>query len=94
MTSLYDFGENLNETVDQIQDLLDDGISPDSEEIQSLLEKMVSQESEWENKAVNVAKFLNQLSLDESMIDDEIERLTKKKKGLSNTYSYLHNLLL
>ena len=94
MTSLYDFGENLNETVEQIQDLLDDGVSPDSEEIQSLLEKMVSQESEWENKAVNVAKFLNQLSLDESMIDDEIERLTKKKKGLSNTHSYLHNLLL
>ena len=45
MTSLYDFGENLNETVEQIQDLLDDGISPDSEEIQSLLEKMVSRVS-------------------------------------------------
>ena len=40
MTSLYDFGENLNETVEQIQDLLDDGVSPDSEEIQSLSNAM------------------------------------------------------
>ena len=94
MTTLYDLGENLNLVVDQVQDLLNDGIDPSDERVQELLEKMVAHEDEWEAKAVNVAKFLNQLSLDEQQVDAEIERLTKKKKSLSSAYSSLHDLLL
>ena len=94
MTTLYDLGENLNLVVEQVQDLLDDGIDPSDERVQELLERMVAQEDEWETKAVNVAKFLNQLSLDEQQVDAEIERLTKKKKSLSSAYSNLHDLLL
>ena len=94
MTTLYDLGENLNLIVEQIQDLLADGIDSDDERVQELLEKMVENEDEWENKAVNVAKFLNQIALDVSQIDLEIERLTKKKKSLSNAHSSLHDLLL
>ena len=94
MTTLYDLGENLNLVVEQVQDLLNDGIDPSDERVQELLEKMVAHEDEWETKAVNVAKFLNQLSLDEQQVDAEIERLTKKKKSLSNAYSSLHDLLL
>lgn len=94
MTTLYDLGEELNLIVEQVQDLLSEGIDPNDERVQDLLEKMVSQEDQWEIKAVNVAKFLNQLSLDESQIDSEIERLSKKKKSISNTYSSLHDLLL
>ena len=94
MTTLYDLGENLNLIVEQIQDLLADGIDSNDERVQELLEKMVENEDEWENKAVNVAKFLNQIALDVSQIDLEIERLTKKKKSLSNAHSSLHDLLL
>lgn len=94
MTSLYDYGTQLGETVDLIQDLLADGISADDERVQELLEKMVSQEDDWESKAVNVGKFLNQLSLDEKQIDTEIERLIRKKKSLGNAYTNLHDLLL
>lgn len=94
MTTLYDLGENLSIIVDQVQDLLNDGIDPSDERVQELLEEMVANEDEWEAKAINVAKFLNQLSLDESQIDSEIERLTKKKKSLSNAHSSLHDLLL
>ena len=94
MTTLYDLGENLNLIVEQIQDLLADGIDSNDERVQELLEKMVENEDEWENKAVNVAKFLNQIALDVSQIDSEIERLTKKKKSLSNAHSSLHDLLL
>lgn len=94
MTTLYNLGEYLNSIVEQVQDLLDDGVDPNDERVQELLEKMVSQEDQWELKAVNVGKFLNQLLLDESQINAEIERLTKKKKSISNTYSGLHDLLL
>ena len=60
MATLYDLGEDLNLIVEQIQDLLNDGIDSGDDRVQELLEKMVSQEDEWESKAVNVAKFLNQ----------------------------------
>lgn len=94
MATLYDLGEDLNLIVERIQDLLNDGIDSNDERVQELLEKMVSQEDEWESKAVNVGKFLNQLALDEKQIDAEIERLTKKKKSISSTHSGLHGLLL
>ena len=94
MATLYDLGEDLNLIVEQIQDLLNDGIDSNDERVQELLERMVSQEDEWESKAVNVGKFLNQLALDEKQIDAEIERLTKKKKSISSTHSGLHGLLL
>jgi len=94
MTTLYDYGSQLSETVEMIQDLLSDGINPDDERVQELLEKMVSEESDWENKAVNVAKFLNQLSLDVAQIETEIDRLTKKKKSNESAHKNLHDLLM
>lgn len=94
MTTLYDYGTQLSETVEMIQDLLEEGISADDERIQELLEKMVSEEVDWENKAINVAKFLNQLSLDVAQIDSEIERLTKKKKSNESAHKNLHDLLM
>lgn len=94
MTTLYNLGEDLNETVERIQDLLADGIDSDDERVQELLEKMVSQEENWDNKAIRVGKYLNQLSVDEKQIDAEIERLTKRKKSTANAYSSLHDLLM
>ena len=94
MTTLYDYGTELADTVEQVQDLLSEGVDPNDEIVQELLEKMVAQEEDWENKAINVGKFLNQLSLDEKQVEAEIERLTKKKKSLSNAFASLHDLLL
>lgn len=94
MTTLYDLGEELNLIVEQVQDLLNDGIDPSDERVQELLEKMVSQEDEWELKAVNVAKFLHQVESDQDQIQAEIDRLNKKKKSLSNAHASLHDLLM
>ena len=44
MTTLYDYGNQLSETVEMIQDLLSEGVSTDDERVQELLEKMVSDE--------------------------------------------------
>lgn len=94
MTTLYNLGEDLNETVEKIQDLLADGIDPNDERVQELLEKMVSQEENLDSKAIRVGKYLNQLSADEKQIDVEIERLTKRKKSTANAYASLHDLLM
>ena len=94
MTTLYDYGNQLSETVEMIQDLLSEGVSTDDERVQELLEKMVSDETDWESKAINVAKFLNQLSLDVVQIESEIERLTKKKKSNESARKNLHDLLM
>ena len=94
MTTLYDYGNQLSETVEMIQDLLSEGVSTDEERVQELLEKMVSDETDWESKAINVAKFLNQLSLDVVQIESEIERLTRKKKSNESAHKTLHDLLM
>ena len=46
MTTLYDLGENLNLVVEQVQDLLNDGIDSSDERVQELLEKMVAHKDE------------------------------------------------
>ena len=47
MTTLYDYGTNLAETVERVQDLLSEGVDPNDESVQELLEKMVAQEEDW-----------------------------------------------
>ena len=48
MTTLYDYGTELADTVEQVQDLLSEGVDPNDEIVQELLEKMVAQEEDWE----------------------------------------------
>ena len=94
MTSLYHLGNDLAPIAEDVTALLENGVSPDSEEVQSLLQKMVQQEGNWDAKAINVAKYLRHLESDAEQINAEIERLTKKKKSLNSAYANLHDLLL
>lgn len=94
MTTLYDLGYELAEKVERIQDLLSDGVSPDNEEIQLMLEQMVAQEDQWKDKTKRVSRFIHQMMLEEKMIDAEAKRLADKAKRTKQTYTYLHDLLL
>ena len=94
MTTLYDLGYELAEKVERIQDLLSDGVSPNNEEIQLMLEQMVAQEDQWKDKAKRVSRFIHQMMLEEKMIDAEAKRLADKAKRTKQTYTYLHDLLL
>lgn len=94
MTNLYDLGYELAEKVERIQDLLSDGVSPDNEEIQLMLEQMVAQEDQWKDKTKRVSRFIHQMMLEEKMIDAEAKRLADKAKRTKQTYTYLHDLLL
>ena len=94
MTTLYDLGYELAEKVERIQDLLRDGVSPDNEEIQLMLEQMVAQEDQWKDKTKRVSRFIHQMMLEEKMIDAEAKRLADKAKRTKQTYTYLHDLLL
>lgn len=47
--------EGLETEVERIQDLLAEGASSDSEEVQLLLEGMVAKEGEWKEKSKRVA---------------------------------------
>lgn len=94
MTTLYDLGYELAEKVERIQDLLSDGVSPDNEEIQLMLEQMVAQEDQWKDKTKRVSRFIHQMMLEEKMIDTEAKRLADKAKRTKQTYTYLHDLLL
>lgn len=94
MTTLYDIGYDLAEQVERIQDLLAEGASSDSEEVQLLLEGMIAKEGEWKEKSKRVAKFVHQMMLEEKLIATEAQRLSDKAKRIKSTYGYLHDLLL
>lgn len=94
MTTLYDLGYELAEKVERIQDLLSEGIGPENEEIQLMLEQMVAQEDQWRDKTKRVSRFIHQMMLEEKMIDAEAKRLADKAKRTKQTYTYLHDLLL
>ena len=94
MATLYDLGYELAEKVERIQDLLSEGIGPENEEIQLMLEQMVAQEDQWRDKTKRVSRFIHQMMLEEKMIDAEAKRLADKAKRTKQTYTYLHDLLL
>lgn len=94
MTSLYKIGYELQSIVDDVTTLLENGADPSSDEVQELLQKMVSQEGDWDKKAINVAKYLQHLKLQQEIVKQEIDRLTKKSKQMQTQWDNLHDLLL
>ena len=94
MTSLYNIGNELESIVSDVTTLLENGADPSSAEVQELLQKMVAQESDWDKKAVNVAKYLQYVKQQQEVIKAEIDRLDKKSKQMQSQYDNLHDLLL
>lgn len=94
MTTLYELGETLKQQADSIFEMINQGADPDSTEMQELLKNLFQDEQQWQDKAKNVARFIHQMTADEDMIKQEIERLTAKKKRIERTYSYLQDTLL
>ena len=94
MTSLYNIGNELQSIADDVTVLLEQGADPNSDEVQQLLQKMVAQESDWDTKALRVAKFLNHIKVQQEIVKLEVDRLQKKMKQLGSTFDNLHDLLL
>ena len=94
MTSLYNIGNELQSIADDVTVLLEQGADPNSDEVQHLLQKMVAQESDWDAKALRVAKFLNHIKAQQEIVKLEVDRLQKKMKQLGSTFDNLHDLLL
>ena len=85
MASLYE----LTGQMEYLKELLED---PEVEE-QVVLETMESIEYEIEEKADGYAKIIRMLSSEVDVIDGEIERLTARKKALSNNVNRLKSSL-
>lgn len=94
MTTLYKLGGNLQELAEQIQELLEDGAEPNSNQVQELLGEMVGADNEWQQKATNVALYIKNTESDIDALDKEIKRLTAKKNKLKKSTAYLEELLI
>ena len=94
MTSLYNIGEDLLQQVEQIQNLIDEGAYPNSNEIQERLQEMVGTEDTWRSKAINVAHYVRHMDAQEAIIKDEIKRLQDKAKTFSKRSDYLRQILM
>ena len=85
MASLYE----LTGQMEYLKELLEDTEVED----QVVLETMESIEYEIEEKADGYAKIIRMLSAEVDAIDGEIERLTARKKSLSNNVNRLKSSL-
>lgn len=85
MASLYE----LTGQMEYLKELLEDSEVED----QVVLETMESIEYEIEEKADGYAKIIRMLSAEVDVIDGEIERLTARKKSLSNNVNRLKSSL-
>lgn len=94
MTTLYKLGDDLEIIAQQVQELLDDGADPNSNQIQEMLNEMVGADDEWREKATRVAFYIKNTMADVDAIDDEIKRLTAKKNKLKKSTAYLENTLI
>ena len=81
MASLYE----LTGQMEYLKELLEDS----EVEEQVVLETMESIEYEIEDKAEGYGKIIRMLSSEVDAIDGEIERLTARKKALSNNVNSL-----
>lgn len=94
MSSLYNIGAELLNQVEEIQNLIDEGADPNSNEIQERLLEMVGTEETWKGKALNVAQYIRHLEAQEQIIKDEVKRLNEKSKSMSKRADYLRQTLI
>ena len=94
MTTLYNIGEDLAKIAEQIQELLDEGAEPNSNQVQELLLEMVGADDEWKAKATRVGFYIKNTLADANAIDAEIKRLSAKKAKLIKSTKYLEDTLI
>ena len=73
MTSLYELTENMREIYDALEAGHDD----------AAMDKLISTESKAEGKIDNTLKVVKQFDADITALDEEIKRLTTRKKSLT-----------
>lgn len=78
---LYQYGEAFQEQIDQVQELLDSGADPESDEVQEKLRAMVACEGDFQEKAVEVALYIRELQADSEAARIEADRLAKLVKA-------------
>lgn len=94
MTNLYDIGEDLASIAESIQQLLEDGADPTSNQVQELLNEMIGADDEWRGKAIRCAFYIKNTLADVKAIDDELKRLNAKKAKSLKSAMYLEGLLI
>lgn len=94
MTTLYDIGEDLAKLAEEIQNLLEEGADPNSNQVQELLLEMVGADDEWKGKATRVGFYIKNTLADAIAIDAEIKRLNTKKAKLIKSTKYLEETLI
>lgn len=94
MTSLYNIGNELQDKIDVIQLLIEEGADPNSNQIQEMLLDMVGTEETWKGKALGVAQYIRNLEAQEQIIKDEVKRLNEKAKSMSKRADYLRQTLI
>lgn len=94
MGSIFEISAEMSLKMQEVQQMLDDGIAPDSDEFQAKLQEMVATEGDLKDKVVRIAYVIKREQADLATVQDEIDRLTKIKKQKQTTVDNLSALAM
>ena len=90
MTALYELSGELMETLADIQSRLEDG----EEVAESEIEQALQLNQDFENKALNIAKFVKNLQSDAEQLAVENKKRQAKQRAIENLADKLKGYLL
>lgn len=85
--NLYQLSESVNAKMIALGNLLENGETPTDEQVNELIDL----QGDLENKLVNYGYVVKNLESEVNALDDEIKRLTARKKARQNQIEMLEN---
>ena len=78
--TLYDIDQALSENMTKLGEMLENGETPS----QAMIDELLDLKNDLQNKLVNYGKFIKNTQSDIDGLDNEIKRLTAKKRALQS----------
>ncbi len=78
--NLYEIDQALSENMTKLGEMLENGETPS----QVMIDELLGLQEDLQNKLVNYGKFIKNTQSDIDGLDNEIKRLTAKKRALQN----------
>jgi hypothetical protein len=94
MTALYEIASHYKTAFAHLSETLEDVDMDDASKHQIILDSLVDIQGSFEDKALNVAAYVNNLKLELLGVKTVEERITKRVKALNNQIQWLNDYLL
>lgn len=95
MTALYEISQEYSDVLEALNELFNDNPDLSNEDRQRIIaENLSSLQSGFENKALALAGYIQNLKFEQANVKELQDRFTKRHRSLDKTISHLNDYLL